>query len=68
MEALSSAGRDPVDRILALVFAAIDPKVLKRQNLTLWNSFWSEASLSEGLSELSDRYDAERQDIQISLL
>ncbi len=67
MDALSSAGPDPVDRIMALVFAALAPEYMERQNLTFWNSLWSEASRNVSLAEMSERFDAERQEVQMSL-
>lgn len=67
-EAVSSAGPDTIDKIIALTFAAIDPKMMTPQNLILWNSFWNKTSSSPSLVELSRQYDAERLGIQLSLL
>jgi TetR/AcrR family transcriptional repressor of bet genes len=67
IDALSSAGSDPIDRIMALVFAAIDPQVMTPQNLVFWNSFWNQASTNASLAELSKRFEAERLDVQLSL-
>lgn len=66
-EAVSSAGPDTIDKIIALTFAAIDPKVMTPQNLVLWNSFWNKTSSSPGLIELSRQYEAERLSVQLSL-
>lgn len=67
MDALSSAGPEPVDRIMALVFAATAPQMLERENLIFWNSFWNEAYMNANLAEMSERFDAERQEVQLSL-
>ena len=67
MDALSSAGPEPVDRIMAMVFAAMTPQMLKRENLLFWNSFLNESSMNASLAEMSERFDAERQDVQLSL-
>jgi AcrR family transcriptional regulator len=66
-EALSSAGSDPVDRIMALAFSTIDPQVMTRQNLVFWNSFWNHASANASLAELSYRFETERLDVLFSL-
>lgn len=66
-DAIASAGSDPIDRIMVLAFAMIDPQVMTRQNLILWNSFWSEASRNVSLAEMSERFDAERLGVQLSL-
>ncbi len=67
MDALSSAGSDPVDRIMALVFASLAPQLMERQNLIFWNSLWNEAARNVSLTEMSEQFDAERQDVQLSL-
>lgn len=67
-EAVSSAGPDSVDKIIALTFAAIDAKMMTPQNVVLWNSFWNKASSSPGLAELLTQYDAQRLGLQLSLL
>ncbi len=67
MEALSSAGPDPVDRIMAMAFVAIDPQTLTPQNLALWNSFWNEASSNASLARMSDQFETERLDTLLSL-
>ena len=67
MDALSAAGPDPVDRLVALVLASLDPGLLTHQNLAFWNSFWPDASRNENLNDISERYDAERQLAQLSL-
>jgi AcrR family transcriptional regulator len=67
-KAVSSAGPNSIDRIVALTFAAIDPKVMTPQNLVLWNSFWNKTSSSPALVELSKQHDAKRLRVQLSLL
>jgi AcrR family transcriptional regulator len=66
-KAVSSAGPDSIDKIIALTFAAIDPKMMTPQNLILWNSFWNKTSSTPGLVELSKQYDAKRLGVQLSL-
>lgn len=66
-ETLAAAGSDPVDRIMALVFAALAPHLMERQNLVFWNSLWHEASRNSDLAQMSDRFDAARQKVQLSL-
>jgi TetR/AcrR family transcriptional regulator, transcriptional repressor of bet genes len=66
-DAVSSAGPDPVDRIAALVFALLDFRLLTRENLALWNSFWTEACRNASFNALSKQHDAERQAILLSL-
>jgi TetR/AcrR family transcriptional regulator, transcriptional repressor of bet genes len=66
-KAVSSAGPDTIDKIIALTFAAIDPKIMTPQNLILWNSFWNKTSSSPNLVELSKQYDAKRLGVQLSL-
>ncbi|MFT5506143.1 MAG: TetR/AcrR family bet gene transcriptional repressor [Gammaproteobacteria bacterium] len=67
MNALSSAGSDPMDQIMALVFATIDPRVMTPQNLIFWNSLWNEASRNFNLAEMSERFEAERLGVLLSL-
>ena len=67
MDTLSAAGPDPVDRIIAMVFGPIDSQLMTPQNLKLWNSMWNEASTNVSLAEMSERYEAERLDVQLSL-
>lgn len=67
IDALEAAGPDPVDRLTALVFASFDRRLVTPQNLALWHSFWPEAARNRTLNDLSDQYDAERQDVQMSI-
>ena len=52
-EALAAAGCDPVDQVIALVFASLDPKVMTRQNLAFWVDLWPEVSRNESLRLMS---------------
>jgi len=65
--AVAAAGPDPVDRLVAMILASIDPPLLTPQNLAFWNSFWPEASRNRKLNEISERYDAEWQEVELSL-
>lgn len=67
MEAVSQAGDDPVDRIIAMVFASLDPSLLTREDLAFWNAFWPQAAQSKTLSEFDERLQAERQDVLTGL-
>ena len=67
MSALDSAGSDPVDRVVARAFAAIDPRLLTRRDLAFWNSFWPEASRNASLNAISKEYDTERQRVMLAL-
>lgn len=60
MDAAAAAGDDPVDRILAVAFASLDPKLISDTDLALWNSFWPEASRSESLQSICDQFEDER--------
>ncbi len=65
--ALSDAGSDPVDKVVALAFAAIDPRVMTPRNLKLWNAFWNAGSPNAGLSEMTAGYEANRLGMLLSL-
>jgi len=67
MDALASAGSDPVDRIVAMIFGSLDPKLLTYHELAFWNSFWPEASKSENLNAVLEEGLVERQNILNSL-
>ena len=67
VDALAAAGPDPVDRLLALVFASFDRDLVTPKNLALWHSFWPEASRNRAIVDLSDQYDAERQAVLASI-
>jgi len=61
MDALSNAGSDSVDRIVAMIFGSLDPSLLTYQELAFWNSFWPEASKSESLNATLEQGLVERQ-------
>lgn len=65
--ALAQAPDDPVDQLTALVMADLDPKICNPRNLTLWNSYWGEASARPRFAELCDDSDRERYDVMIRL-
>jgi len=67
MEAVSQAGDDPVDRIIAMVFASLDPSLLTKEDLAFWNAFWPQAAHSESLSKIDEQFEAERQELLIEL-
>jgi len=58
--ALARAGDDPIDRLLALVFADLDPEICTPRNLALWISFWGEAGARPRFAEICDASDVER--------
>lgn len=66
-DALSSAGSDPIDRIMALAFSTIDPQVMTRQNLIFWNSFWNQASTNASHTEMSGPFETERLGVLLAL-
>lgn len=61
--AIAAAPEDPVLKIAALVLADLDPAICTRRNLTLWNSYWGEASARPKFAELCDSADKERYDV-----
>lgn len=67
MEAISAAGDDPVDRIVAMIFASLDPKLLTHNDLAFWNAFWPEASQSDSLHAIFEQFEAERNQIMRNL-
>lgn len=67
MEAIEAVGGDPVDRLLAMTFASLDPELISNQNLVIWNAYWPEASSSKTLSAAFEAYEAERQATMLSL-
>lgn len=59
-DVVADAGPDPIDKIVALAFAAIDPRIMTTQNLKFWNSFWNAASPKASLSQMSAVYESKR--------
>lgn len=66
-EALASAGPDPVDRIVTMAFAMIDPRMMTPQNLKFWNAFWNEACTKDSLAEFSEDFENDRLKTQTAL-
>lgn len=66
-EALASAEPDPVDRLLTMAFAMVDPRIMTPQNLKFWNAFWNEACTKESLAKISEDFENERLKTQADL-
>ncbi len=58
--ALAGAGDNTMDKIVALVFSELDPKLCTPRNLALWNSYWGEAAARPRYRALCGSYDEER--------
>jgi AcrR family transcriptional regulator len=65
--ALERAPEDPVEKIMALVFADLDPAICTPRNVALWNSFWGEAGARPRFAEICDEFDGERNEVLIRL-
>lgn len=65
--ALEDAPDDPVEKILALVFADLDERICNRRNLALWNSFWGEAKARPVFAKICDAYDSEHNSVLLAL-
>lgn len=65
--ALEAAPDDPVEKILALVFADLDESICNRRNLALWNSFWGEATARPTFAKICDDYDSEHNAVLLAL-
>lgn len=61
MQAVSQSPDDPVERIIALTFASLDPSLLTREDLAFWNEFWPQAARSETLARIDEEFEVERQ-------
>ncbi len=59
-KALADAPDDPLEKLMALVFADVDPKICNTRNLTLWNSYWGEAVARPKFAEICEAYDRVR--------
>ncbi|MDF1750368.1 MAG: TetR family transcriptional regulator C-terminal domain-containing protein [Alphaproteobacteria bacterium] len=64
-KALAEAPDDPLEKLIALVFADVDPKICNTRNLTLWNSYWGEAVARPKFAEICESYDRARYDTLI---
>ncbi len=65
--ALAAAPDDPIERLIALVFADVDPKICNNRNLTLWNSYWGEAAARPKFGDICEQYDRDRYDTLVSI-
>lgn len=65
--ALERAGDDPVEKIMAVVFADLDPEICTPRNTALWNSFWGEAGARPRFAKICDEFDGERHNILVNL-
>ncbi len=59
-EALSAAGDDPRDRLIALIRADFDPEICNPEALSVWFAFWGEQKFSPDYAEISAEFDAAR--------
>jgi AcrR family transcriptional regulator len=67
LKAISDAGTDPTNRIIAMTFASLDPKLLTRDDLAFWNAFWPEAARSNNLNTVFKQIESERQTVMRDL-
>lgn len=65
--AIEQAGPDPIDRLVELVFADLDPDLCSDRNLALWNSYWGEVAARPRFAEICDRHDKARYDALVDL-
>ncbi len=65
--AVAAAGDDAMERLIALVFSELDPRLCTPRNLALWNSFWGEAAARPKYRAICDAYDDERSRALIGL-
>ena len=65
--AVAAAGPDPLDRLMALVFANLDPLLCTPRNLTLWNSFWGEAAARPQYRAICDAHTRTHRDTLVDL-
>ena len=65
--AVAAAGPDPLDRLMALVFANLDPLLCTPRNLTLWNSFWGEAAARPQYRAICDAHTRAHRDALVDL-
>lgn len=66
-QAIADAGSDPIDRLVALVLADLDPAICSPRNLALWNSYWGEAKARPRFAAICDHHDKARYDELVSL-
>ena len=65
--AAAAAGPNPLDRLIALVFADLDPMLCTPRNLALWNSFWGEAAARPQYRVICDEHDRAHKDALVRL-
>ena len=59
-KALNESGDDPVERLIALVFADLDDRICTARNLALWAAFWGETTARPAFAEICDLHDSAR--------
>ena len=59
--AVAAAGADPLDKLMALIFADLDPTLCTPRNLTLWNSFWGETAARPQYRIICEEHAARRE-------
>ena len=60
--AVAAAGPNSLDRLMALIFADLDPMLCTPRNLTLWNSFWGEAAARPQYRVICEKNERSRKD------
>ena len=65
--AVAAAGPDPLDKLMALIFADLDPALCTPRNLALWNSFWGEAVARPQYRVICEEHDAARREVMVRL-
>ena len=65
--AVAAAGADPLDKLMALIFADLDPTLCTPRNLTLWNSFWGETAARPQYRIICEERDAARREVMVRL-
>ena len=65
--AVAAAGPDPLDKLMALIFADLDPTLCTPRNLTLWNSFWGETAARPQYRVICEERDAARREVMVRL-
>jgi len=62
-QALTKAGPDPMDRLLALVDADFAPHICAPEALSIWFAFWGEQNFTPQYAEISRQFDQERNSV-----
>lgn len=58
--ALSKAGSDPLDQLMAVIKADFAPKVCNPESLSVWFAFWGEQKFTPQYAEISAQFDSSR--------